>query len=119
MGDLSNNFYRYEFTCQCGCGFCNVDPKLISMLQEMRDQVGPIYVNSGCRCKKHNKNEGGKSNSAHMVGKAVDIACSNSMQRCELLVAAFMAGFDRIGLAKTFIHLDIDETKPPKVAWLY
>ncbi len=119
MGDISKNFDRIEFACQCGCGFADVDPTLLAMLQAMRDLVGPIYINSGCRCQKHNKDEGGKDNSAHLTGKGVDIECSNSVHRFKLLVAALTVGFERIGLAKTFIHLDVDETKPPLVAWLY
>lgn len=119
MGDLSKDFSTYEFTCQCGCGFDDVDPTLLAMLQEMRDLIGPVYINSGCRCPEHNKNEGAKSNSAHLTGKAADIECSNSTHRFKLLVAALTVGFERIGLRQTFIHLDVDETKQPLVAWLY
>jgi hypothetical protein len=35
------------------------------------------------------------------------------------LDALFALGIRRIGIAKTFIHFDLDDTKPPKVAWLY
>lgn len=119
MGDISKDFDAIEFACQCGCGFNDVDPTLLAMLQEIRDLVGPVYINSGSRCPEHNKSVGGKANSAHLIGKAVDIECSNSAHRFKLLVAALTVGFERIGLAKTFIHLDVDESKPPLVSWLY
>lgn len=119
MGDLSKNFDKVEFECKCGCGFADVDTQLVSMLQAMRDLVGPIFITSGCRCPEHNKNEGGKANSAHLTGKAVDIVCVDSYQRFMYLVAALQVGFERIGIHKTFMHLDVDDTKPQLRCWPY
>jgi len=36
MGDLSNNFSRYDVQCSCGCGTSLVSPKLIEKLQHVR-----------------------------------------------------------------------------------
>ena len=63
---------------------------------------------------------GGSEKSSHLVGNAtaVDIACDNSRYRQKLL-AAMMPVFDRVGIAKTFIHCDVDPNKTAEVVWLY
>ena len=43
----------------------------------------------------------------------------NSGRRFRLLAAAIAAGFTRIGLGKTFLHLDNDRKKAQNVAWDY
>jgi uncharacterized protein YcbK (DUF882 family) len=73
MGDLTENFSRKEFACNCGCGKDNIDLRLVSRLQLIRDITGvKIKVNSGCRCVKHNKESGGTPDSAHLKGRASD-----------------------------------------------
>jgi hypothetical protein len=37
----------------------------------------------------------------------------------KLVCALFDAGFGRIGIAKTFIHVDVDPDKPFDVMWVY
>lgn len=73
-GQLSENFYRYEFACHCGCGFDAVDAELIRILEDVRAKLGnrPITITSGCRCMAHNEAVGGAKSSVHMTGKAVD-----------------------------------------------
>lgn len=71
---ISENFSRSEFACKCGCGFDTVDVELITVLERLRKYAGaPIVINSGCRCAKHNKAEGGADGSLHLQGKAADI----------------------------------------------
>ena len=75
MGDLSKHFNRSEFECKCKCGFDTVDAELITVLEDVRAYFNsPITINSGSRCKKHNKAIGGKPSSQHLLGKAADIA---------------------------------------------
>jgi uncharacterized protein YcbK (DUF882 family) len=78
-GDISRNLSRREFACHCGCGFDTVDFELAKVLQDVVDhfQEGTltkirIHINSGCRCKKHNANEGGSLKSKHLIGRAAD-----------------------------------------------
>lgn len=72
--DLSKNFSRYEFACKCGCGFDRVNPRLVHLIQEIRDEIGePVVIYSGCRCAKHNMAVGGVVDSAHTTGEAADI----------------------------------------------
>ena len=74
MTKLSKDFEVWEFACSCGCGYEDIDPKLVEKLQMLRDLVGkPIVVTSGCRCKAYNKHIGGVSNSPHLLGLAADI----------------------------------------------
>lgn len=74
-GQLSTNFKRSEFACQCRCGFDTVDAELIAVLEKLRLALRnhPIKITSGCRCKKHNDDVGGSVSSYHMSGKAADI----------------------------------------------
>jgi len=119
QGDITRNFSRREFACKCGCGFDDISLKLVEKLQKVRDLCGfPLTVNSGCRCELHNKRVGGRVNSAHLTGKAVDIAVKNSWERYFILDAALRAKFSRIGIYETYVHLDIDTLKPQRVLWL-
>lgn len=72
-------FKKEEFKCQCGGKYCNgypaeMNPKLVNILEGLRKYFGkPVDVTSGLRCKQHNKNVGGISNSQHQYGNAADI----------------------------------------------
>jgi len=80
----------------------------------------PIGINSGYRCDAYNDRlPGAKKGSAHTKGKAVDIKYKGSIQRYELLTDICIKGITRIGIAETFIHIDVDESKPQCVIWIY
>ena len=97
-----------------------MDKKILSMLDEVREMYGkPISINSGYRTIRHNAKVGGKSQSSHLKGLAVDIACSTSRDRYNLLEALKSVGFNRIGIAKSFIHVDLDFDKTQNVIWTY
>ena len=104
MGDLSKNFSRYEVHCSCGCGASWVSPKLIEKLQHVRDVVGkPMTITSGVRCEAFNSSIKGSLVSSHMpnedgMGLAVDIACTTSKYRDELVQVA-QKFFNRIGIS--------------------
>jgi hypothetical protein len=127
MGDLSRDFDRSEFACRDGCGANQVSPRLIDRLQAMRDEVHrPVMIRSGCRCRPWNAHEGGKPDSAHLaiaeegeLCEAADLAAPDSATRYDLMVAAILAGFTRIGIGADFVHLDVDPQKPQEVLWLY
>ena len=114
-------FKPSEFTCKCGkCGqgFGQMDEKLLSMLDTLRERVGiPLVLSSAFRCEAHNLAVGGVKNSTHTKGKAVDIKCLDSHTRFKLLKAAFEIGFRRIEPRETWVHLDVDESKPQDVVF--
>mgnify|MGYP003136890448 FL=1 len=130
MGDLTRNFSHSEVACKCGrCkGGAKISPDLMGRLQQMRDAVGPIRITSGVRCRQHPESRT-RPTSSHVpndlgdiegkVGHAVDIAARGSNRRFRLLAAAIAADFVRIGIGKTFLHLDNDYKKSQGVIWDY
>lgn len=70
---LSENFYRHEFACNCGCGFDTIDTETLVVIQNLRDHFGVVViVTSASRCVKYNKRIGGAKHSQHLVSRAVD-----------------------------------------------
>ncbi len=115
---LTDNFYRDEFACRCGCGFDAISLLLVNRLQQVRDEIGnPIKITSGCRCTAHNKWEGGDSLSSHLIGHAVDISCTHSNKRMTLL-PVICRFFRRVGVKESYIHIDIDPSKDQDVLWV-
>lgn len=112
-------FTLEEFRCPC-CGENKTDILFIERLDHAREHTDiPFKILSGYRCEKHNKEVGGVIDSAHTKGLAADIACTNSYQRWKIIDALKLVGFRRIGIAKTFIHVDEDMSKPLDVIWVY
>lgn len=94
--------------------------KLLSKLDMIREELGkPIHINSGYRTEAHNKKVGGTSKSSHLKGLAVDISCKNSLDRFKLVDLFMKYEITRIGVADTFIHIDIDKDKSQHVMWTY
>ena len=111
-------FNKEEFDCP-DCGFNNIDYDFVAKLELMREKLGmPFKITSGCRCEKHNKDAGGKPDSAHLKGLAADIAVTGSRTRFTLIRLAY-GFFLRIGVGRTFIHLDDDKALPQYVMWVY
>lgn len=103
---MSKNFSEDEMKCPC----CGVLPKqeLVNALQMLRDRIGrPMTINSAMRCAKHNAAVGGVPNSQHTQGIAADIAARNGLEKYQLVDEAIRAGFHGIGVAETFVHLDL------------
>ena len=119
MGDLTDHFSREEFACKCGCGADKVSKELVEKLELVRLMYGkPMRVTSGVRCAFHNQGEGGKKTSAHLQGEAADIAVKDCSER-DLLVGFLRTQFLRMGVAKSFIHVDIQKHKPAPCLWVY
>ena len=96
-----------------------VDYKLMYKLDLARQMADiPFIITSGLRSIEKNKEIGGASDSSHLKGLAVDIACKNSQEAYCIIKGAFMAGFERIGLGKGHIHLDTDPIKTQKVLFV-
>lgn len=113
-------FKREEFLSPDNPNEFYIVPELVYNLDFLRKLYGkPIIINSGYRTKKHNEKIGGKEESAHLKGMAVDIKCKTSPERYELLKLALQIGFIRIGIGNTFLHIDIDKAKPQGVIFLY
>ena len=97
-----------------------MDKTFLLRLDEARERAGiPFIINSAYRTPEHNAKIGGKPNSSHLKGLAVDISVTNSRQRFIVLNALLEVGFTRIGIADTFIHIDLDNEKSKEVIWTY
>ena len=94
MGDLSKNFSRLEVQCPCGCGANKISSVLIEKLQKVRNIIGTsIIITSGVRCEFYNASIKASPISSHIpdgygIGNAVDIACTTSKCRYELIQVA-------------------------------
>lgn len=125
LGDLSTNFWKSEF--RCPCKKCRrkkvlVDDLLLFKLEMIRMDLGnkPMIINSGNRCPEENKRIGGHPNSAHIPrpkGKGSDVKVKG-VKPIDVGLAAEKVGGLRIGVAKTYCHLD---TMPPSPSrfWVY
>ena len=109
---LTKNFKKEELQCPC-CGRCEMSPKLLTLLQALRDDVGfSLIINSGFRCENHNKElVFSSSKSQHLLGKAVDVSTKTltGEQKHRLLTSVFKNGFKGVGVYSTFIHVDVRE----------
>ena len=76
-------------------------------------------ITSGYRSPAHNEKVGGVPNSSHTLGHAVDIYAPTSTQKYLIINSLLQAGFNRIGVAKNFIHVDDDPSKSEDVIWTY
>jgi len=126
MGDLSPHFDTREAECGCGCGFGrdqdDIDMGLVAMLEDMREAIGrPIFINSWCRCYRHNAAVGGVTDSIHTLGQAVDIRVYGGKHKHQVEKAAYFYGATGVGTGKTFVHVDVHEgyLKPRPSAWGY
>jgi zinc D-Ala-D-Ala carboxypeptidase len=116
---ITENFTDDEFKCPC-CGKKDISMPFVQKLQTARDIASiPFAITSGYRCPKHNAEVGGTANSSHLKGMAADIRTRTSSERFAIVDGLLKAGFERIGIGSNFVHVDIDESKPPRVMWGY
>ena len=103
--------------------FTKMDPKLLSMLDELREVYGhPIKITSSYRSPDHPIEAAKSSPGEHAHGAAVDIVSDSGGKTFRLFKAAIQVGFQRIGISrkKGFIHLGIGYPgAPDKTIWTY
>lgn len=119
-------FQLYEFDSPDQRGTAeNMDIHFLNKLAAARDHAQiPFVITSGFRTFKHNQQliaKGYKAspNSSHLKGLAADIQATTNYQRFVVIKSLCLAGFDRIGIGKNFIHVDADPDKVNNIAWLY
>ena len=115
--------YRYfkeeEFVCS-HTGLNRIEPEFIKWLDGVREDAGiPFKITSGYRHSTHPIEAKKETPGAHNRGRACDIAATDSRSRFRIVAAALRAGCKRIGIAETFVHLDLDHHGSREVIWLY
>ena len=111
-------FKKQEFACKCG-KYCNgypaeIDMNMVKIADQIREKIGkPITINSGLRCKTHNSNVGGVSNSQHLLGNAADLGCPAGCTPAQMASIAeeIMGDTGGIGTYSWGIHIDTRATK--------
>ncbi len=113
------HFRAEEFVCK-HCKEVYIDSFLVEVVEQIRRELGrPVVITSAYRCPEYNAAIGGVKNSAHTRGYALDIKCFTSKGRAELVSLLFDLGVDRVGIAQSFVHFDVDPDKPSPRLWLY
>jgi uncharacterized protein YcbK (DUF882 family) len=106
-----------EFNCQ-ETGENNISEEFVARLDELREACGFSFtVTSGYRSPEHSIEKRKAKAGTHAQGIAADIKVSGGAQRRIIVEEALKLGFNGIGVAKTFVHVDIRETTP--VIWCY
>lgn len=111
---------RDDFACHCGCGTNKITDETVQRANEAQTAAGVQFkITSGYRCPTHNAAVGGSPTSSHLLGTAFDFAIVSDAARAAVIWALHAVGITRIGVAKTYLHADIDQTKPQNRIWVY
>lgn len=113
--------------CVPACSVGDLNPRLVERILMAQKMSGhPFLITSAFRSREWELSKGRKGTSSHCRysdGKpsslAVDVRTVDSHTRFKVVVGAAMAGFERIGVGKNFVHLDIDYNKAHPVIFHY
>ena len=116
---LSKNFSESEMSCKCGCGRHEMDEDFMSLIQNIRDDIGkPLRVSSAFRCSAHNQAVSSSGpNGPHTTGMASDFLVSGRDAH-DFISLAMDHGASGVGLMQKgphesrYIHIDILESDP-------
>jgi uncharacterized protein YcbK (DUF882 family) len=111
-------FKAEEFHCSC-CNHQEMNAVFVQRLDELRRRCSfPFVVTSGWRCPRHHIEAAKKVPGWHNKGRAVDIACTDSAQRYQLVKEAMAMGtWGGIGVYETHVHLDDRHPLTGQVFW--
>lgn len=108
-------FTRNEPYIACSCGRCGgfpVEPTegLMRLADRVREQAGTAMIpSSTVRCKQHNAEVGGVSNSRHLLGKAMDFRIQGWSSAETLALVKSQSGIHyTYAIDDTYVHMDID-----------
>ena len=118
---MKDYFPPSDFTkCNPPCKKSDMHPETLCKLNNARHIAGiPFVLNSAYRSPAHDRARGRSGTGAHTLGRAVDIRCHADDTRWKIITAAIEAGFTRIGVADSFVHVDDSPTHAQGVVWTY
>jgi uncharacterized protein YcbK (DUF882 family) len=113
--------FRYfqieDFDCE-ETGENEIRYDFVSALDDLRGVCGfPFIITSGYRAPRHSVEAKKARPGQHTHGIAADIKVTGGAQRYAIVSNAIKLGFKGIGVAKTFVHVDMRETEP--MIWQY
>jgi zinc D-Ala-D-Ala carboxypeptidase len=105
-----------DFDCQ-ETGENEMDIEFLKGLDHLREVCEfPFIVTSGFRSKNHSLEKRKSTPGTHTQGIAADIRVISGAQRLAIVKHASAMGMS-VGVAKTFVHVDIRKT--PAMCWCY
>ena len=99
-----------------------MEQDFLDVMDDIRRKAGiPLVINCAYRSQAYDKKKGRSGNSAHTYGLAVDFRANTSATRYKIVKAALECGVTRIGIGKTFVHIDMGERVglPANCMWDY
>lgn len=106
--------------CVPVCKVEDLHPELVELIRRAQHLAGFTFtITSGYRPKSWELGRGRDGSSSHTKRLAVDISTCDSHTRYKVLVSLACVGVPRLGVGKTFVHADIDETKAHPIIFHY
>lgn len=106
--------------CVPTCKIEDLHPNLVELIRRAQHLAGFTFtITSGFRPKSWEFSRGRNGSSSHTKGLAVDVSTCDPHTRYKVLVSLACVGVPRLGVGKTFIHADIDETKAHPIIFHY
>lgn len=104
--------------CNPKCDISQMNPDFLQRLDAARSLCGIIFrLNSAYRSPEYDRSKGRTGKGYHTVGRAVDVACTDSASRAEIIRACVSLGLS-CGVSKRFVHIDDRDTSRP-IVFLY
>lgn len=92
--------------CVPWCEITDMDADFLLALDQLRENCGfPLKLNCAFRSRSFDMSKGRSGHSMHCSGRAVDISCTDALQRAKIIEEAFKLGL-RVGVACNFVHVD-------------
>ena len=118
-------FSEFDSPDAPGSGEEHMDREFLRLLDQARAIAGVAFrITSGYRTTEYHQDLTDRGyptspDSAHLHGCAADIEVKNSRQRYLIIRALLTVGLNRIGIGRTFVHVDNLETKTEDLIWTY
>ena len=111
-------FELSEFDCSHSGNNLMTD-EFLHKIDLLRDLCGfPFNITSGYRDPEHPVEARKETPGTHTRGIAADILCTDAKMRGAIVEKAIGLGFKGIGVAKTFVHVDLRDSED-LVIWTY